>query len=329
MTQTSKRTQHDAHYWATKAQLGSLTLEEERELQDWLERDPRHKGAYVRAQAIRTRVDSIAALAAGVTPAAAKPRRRLARFAFWLGLSGEHRAGLYAALASIALATIGALYFTTGLFGGDSYVSNVGEFRQVALNDGSNMLLNTATKVTVDLRAASREVKLTRGEALFEVAKDSNRPFRVHAGDITVRAVGTAFSVRNEGTRVDIVVSEGTIELSRDGGPPPTQLTANHRATIENGALTRVEAIDPRETDRQLAWRRGRVEFDGQALVEAIAEINRHNRRKVVVTDPQLARHPIVGSFRAIDSEAFATIAAAMLGARVVADENTLRIEAE
>lgn len=329
MTQTSKRIQHDAHYWVTKAQLGPLTPEEESELRNWLASDPRHKGAYVRAQAIRSHVDGITALAAGTTPAAAQPRSSLARFVLWLGSIGERRAGLYAALATMALATFALAYFTSDLFRGESYVSDVGEFRQVALDDGSNMWLNTATKVTVDLGSAAREVKLARGEALFEVAKDAQRPFFVHAGDITVRAVGTAFSVRNDGDRVDVTVTEGIVDVSRDDGSGPIRLTANDRATIEHGAGTRTESLDRRETERQLAWRTGRLEFDGEALAEAVAEINRHNRRKVVVTDPQLARHPIVGSFRAIDSETFATIAASMLNARVVHDGDTLRIEPE
>lgn len=327
MTQTSKRIQHDAHYWAAKAQLGALTPEEQSDLHTWLARDPRHKGAYIRTQAIRAHVERITALAAGTTPAAAQPHRLLTRFISWLGVGSEHRAGFYTALASIVLATGGALYFTTDLFRGDSYVSEVGEFRQVALDDGSSMLLSTATKVIVDLGAASREVKLARGEALFEVAKDPGRPFLVHAGDITVKAVGTAFSVRNDGNRVDVTVSEGAVELSRDGGSLPTRLSANHRATIEASSPARIRSIDRRETDRQLAWRTGRLEFDGQPLAEAVAEINRHNRRKVVVTDPQLARHPIVGSFRAIDGEAFANIAAATLNARVIDDGDTLRIE--
>jgi transmembrane sensor len=78
----------------------------------------------------------------------------------------------------------------------DTYFTGVGEQRMALLADGTRMSLNTATRVRVELGPAQRTVRLEGGEALFEVAKDTNRPFVVRAGGSEVVAVGTVFSVR-------------------------------------------------------------------------------------------------------------------------------------
>ena len=322
MTQASKRIQQEAMAWVLKGRLGSLTSEEATELQHWLTSSSRHLGAYVRANAMRADIERITSLGGGTTPELARPSGILARFGSWLTRHGQGRRGLIAAaIVIVALAGFTCYVYLTG---GDSYVSDIGEFRQVALSDGSTMLLNTASKAVVNLERDTRTIELTKGEALFEVAHDPKRPFLVHAGDLTVKAVGTAFSVRNDDGRIDVIVTEGTVELIR--AESTVRVSANRHATVRRAQPAQIQTLERRETDRQLAWRTGRLEFDGQPLIEAVNEINRHNRRHILVMDPELARHPIVGSFRAIDSEAFATIAAATLDAQVTDDGATLRI---
>jgi transmembrane sensor len=323
MTQASKRIQQEATAWALRARLGSLTPEQTSELQNWLTASSRHLGAYVRANAMHADIERITALGGGTTPDLAKPYGIVARLSSWLMRQGQRRAGLITAAAVVTILLGPASYFY--LTRGDSYVSGIGELRQVGLNDGSIMLLNTSSRAVVKLRRDIRDIELTKGEALFEVAHDPKRPFMVHVGDLTVKAVGTAFSVRNDDARIDVIVSEGTVELIRPGST--VRVGANHHATVRRAQPAQIQTLERRETDRQLAWRTGRLEFDGQPLIEAVNEINRHNRRQILVTDPQLAQHPIVGSFSAIDSEAFARIAAATLNAQLMDDGTAIRIE--
>ena len=80
--------------------------------------------------------------------------------------------------------------------GSEDYATQVGEQRLVVLDDGSRMTLNTNTRVHVSLGSKQRSVEVQQGEALFEVAKDPQRPFVVHAGGSEVVAVGTVFAVR-------------------------------------------------------------------------------------------------------------------------------------
>ena len=87
-----------------------------------------------------------------------------------------------------------------------------------------------------------------------------------------------------------------------------------------------VHSIAAAEAARRLAWREGLLSFDRETLATAVAEINRYNRRQVVVDDARLAAMPIVGRFRTTDIDDFARAAAAALNAQIVVDGAHLRL---
>src|SRR5258708_24248903 len=87
------------------------------------------------------------------------------------------------------------------------YATAIGERKPVTLTDGSKVLLNTDSRIQIDYSAEQRIVRLLQGEAFFEVAHNRARPFLVYAGANVVRAVGTAFSVHVQKSRVAVVVT--------------------------------------------------------------------------------------------------------------------------
>jgi ferric-dicitrate binding protein FerR (iron transport regulator) len=99
-------------------------------------------------------------------------------------------AGLGAAAAACVAVVVGPRLFSA------RYGTALGEIRRVPLSDGSMAAINTDTALDVAMSPRLRHVKLDKGEAWFEVAKDARRPFVVESGPVRVRAVGTAFSVR-------------------------------------------------------------------------------------------------------------------------------------
>jgi transmembrane sensor len=107
------------------------------------------------------------------------------------------------------------------------------------------------------------------------------------------------------------------------------RVAANERVVITRASARRseVHSIAPVEADRQLAWREGMVSFDGESLQTAVAEINRHNRRQIVIDDPALADKPVVGIFRATDLDGFSAAAAEALKARAIRDGDVIRLE--
>ena len=210
-----------------------------------------------------------------------------------------------------------------------TYVSKLGQIRRVKLSDGSRMVLNTETEATVRFDKAHREIELTTGEGLFQVAKDPARPFVVRAGFISVRAVGTVFAVRTAGQRVDVTVTEGVVELvdnSTLGGGVIRRVTANEQATVMETSQVQVQSMPHAEAERRLAWRDGMVDFAGEPLMTAVEEINRHNHRRIVVDDPALASRPVVGMFRANDPDNFAATVAAALGVRSVDQDDAIHL---
>lgn len=305
------RIEAQASKWVVRRDAG-LAPDQQREFDSWIAADARHHGAYVRAQAAWYDTDRVTALA---HPSAMAQERE----------SSDRRpitARFLAIAASIgALAIIATATWLTASPSGETYASEIGEVRRIELSDGSGLILNTNTRATVRYKDTQRDITLDRGEALFNVAHDTSRPFVVRANNILVRAVGTAFTVRVDDTRTDVVVTEGTVDVMREGasGTQTIQrVTANHRVMLASGeSRPDIETVAPEVMERELAWRDGMVAFAGEPLSVAVAEINRHSRHRIHIDDPTLAARPVIGIFHANDAEAFASAAAVTFGARV------------
>jgi transmembrane sensor len=206
------------------------------------------------------------------------------------------------------------------------YGTALGEIRQVPLPDGSVIAINTQSAVEVAMHPDVREITLTRGEAWFRVAHDTQRPFIVSAGRIRVCAVGTAFSVRRHDEGADVQVTEGVVETWTVG-------EEGRRVQVAAGSKAYVAEYEPpkpvqafADIERSLAWREGQIVLEGETLDDAVAQFNRYNPRKLVVSDPDLAGEKLVGQFRATEPLTFAGAVATTLGAKVVEEGDTIRL---
>jgi transmembrane sensor len=192
------------------------------------------------------------------------------------------------------------------------------------------MVLNTDTRATVNFDEAHREIDLSKGEGLFEVAKDPARPFIVRAGPVSVHAVGTVFSVRSLDQRIDVTVTEGVVELVENGGRSDgrviRRVAANESATVMETRQVEVQSIRHDEAERRLAWRDGMLAFAGETLTTAVDEINRHNYRHVVIDDANLAGRRVDGLFRANDPDGFAETVATALGAQAITQDDSIHL---
>lgn len=176
----------------------------------------------------------------------------------------------------------------------DEYRTGMGELRVVMLSDGTHMTLNTSTELGVDLTKTHRTVKVRRGDALFEVAKDPGRPFTVHALEASVIATGTEFMVRatpvTKGSdgQLDVTLIEGQVIVQ--GTRPPEAGTLPARVVMLPGERLRLRRAQGRDSSSEpvvrvdrprvgylLAWKRGELWFDDVTLGEAVAEMNRYS----------------------------------------------------
>ena len=301
-----------AALWAVRRSEG-LSEAQQDDLDAWLARDSRHLGALVRAEAVWTDLDRVAALSG-------RPDRRPER-------SPRRPAWAPASLAAgLVVALLGAGVAHDHLTG--RYVADLGEVRRIALEDGSTMMLNSGSIARVRYEAGERRIELRRGEASFEVAHDADRPFTVRAGDLRVRAVGTEFVVRLEPRQVSVTVSEGVVEVNRPDEGPEARRRIGERDQIiaTNSSPLAAHRLAEDEVARQLAWRDGLLVFDGEPLGDAAAEVNRYAGLPVVIDDPDLRGETFVGVFRLGDSRAFAAAVAATFDAHVSERSGTLHV---
>jgi transmembrane sensor len=229
--------------------------------------------------------------------------------------------------ASLLIAAVGTWYWYA--YVRNTYGTSVGEQRTLTLNDGSTIELDSGSKIRVTYSDRERQVELLDGQALFHVTQDLARPFIVHTKITNIRAIGTQFDVYKKTTGTTVTVVEGRVAVIPTSNPVFSQeerqvpaqpgedsprhmtaertlgagigredgllLAAGEQATIDaQGALAR--AAQP-NIAAATAWTQQQLVFKGTSLHEVADEFNRHNQRRLVVSDPQLAELKITGIF--------------------------------
>lgn len=213
---------------------------------------------------------------------------------------------------------------------------------RLALPDGSVVELKPGTRVETDFTEDQRQVRLAAGDAHFTVAKDATRPFIVTVGKVTVRAVGTAFTISASTGTVEVVVTEGRVRVDDVAGRNliapaaaagqgtvapaeanhPSALDAGQRVVIPIGPDLPAPAprtvATPEMIERAAAWRSVWLEFGEMPLAEVAREFNRHaalNRQRILFTaDEATGRVLVSGTFRADGVDAFVRLLQSSFG---------------
>lgn len=317
--ETAKEIDSVAADWAARLDRGGLSPAEDLELETWLASDPRRAGAFAKARAVSLYSERARALGPTYDPASFEPKPDVTRKP---GLSrrGFLWSGTAAAACTGAVVMGGVAWSSRG----EAYETLRGQMKIVPLSDGSVISLNTASRIRVVFTPHKRTVHLDEGEALFDVARDRNRPFIVLAGQTRVLAASTSFAVRHlADAPVEVLVREGIVEVNAGAlEVPGVQLGANMRASAEpedgHVELASAMSVAPVEVQRAMAWREGRISFEGQTLREAVAEFRRYSDTSIIIDDPAIANEPITGLFQVNDPVGFA---------RAVADSFSLRAD--
>lgn len=288
----------EAAEWRVRAERG-LDVHEERAFSGWLSSSQEHVAAFMEVSVVAEKVEDLVPRAIenhatrDVVPQIhPEPRRPLPRLAISLGLA-----------ASIIL-SIAACWLYLNVWPWKAYSSEIGERPRITLSDGSELLLNTDSRARVRFGKEEREIELLHGEASFKVEHDKSRPFIVVAGDVRVRALGTAFVVRRlEKDDVNVVVSEGSVSIQN--AMESSVVKAKEIATVTPREIQR-GVLTEQQLRQQQAWIDGMAIFSGETIAEAVREINRHNRLKIVVTDEVAAKARIGGAYSLSDPHRFA-----------------------
>lgn len=270
----------------------------------WRAQDPRHEAAVARLEATW---NALQALRDYRPEAATHPDRDL--LASPIGSSRLPRFPRFAGPLAAALTLLAGVWIWRSIAvdgGGLEVATAAGGYERVVLSEGSTLHLNGETRALVRLSLNERRVVVSQGQIHVNVTKDPVRPFVVEAAWVGVRAIGTAFSVRRDPERVEVIVTEGTVGIEQRGRTS-LSLVAGERVTLArmpNSDAT-VERPGREEFRRAQSWMERPVFFSDTPLSEVVEQFNRHNRVRIRLGDPSLRSRPVGGSFRMDSMEAF------------------------
>ena len=337
-THRDRMTDHAA-WWYVRAQDPDFSSADREKFASWLAGSAEHVLEYLSLAAVcqdiyeaseDLDVDALVALAresgdehnvvalmppdsaAGTEPV--EPENRARRPAVWAGAAG------------LLIAVLAGSWLT---WNSRTVVHStvVGEQVSFPLPDGSVVILNARSLAEVDYTQSGRVVRLVVGEALFNVEKDLDRPFRVVTERAMIQALGTSFNVRHRGESTTVTVVKGIVDVrsldepqeeyefgsesgdsadTRAGRPKQARsvrLTAGQQVLMDS-QTTEVTVTDA-DIEKTTSWRERRLVFEAKALSEVVSEFNLYSDRPIVIEGSDLASILISGAFDADDPESF------------------------
>lgn len=312
----------EACHWVAKLDRGNLSLEEKKDLSEWLGRDPMMRRALAEQIGDWSDMDLLSEL----SRLDISPRKQgwAEQVNTWFGWN---RPVVY--LASLfAIALVGLVVLDAGTYPTAEkavmtemvdlgITTAVGEQVSEAMPDGSILHVNTTSVAEVSYSEEERRVELKTGEVFFDVAPDSSRPFVVYAGEISVRAIGTAFAVHLVGGAVEVSVTEGTVEFDSGGSKHLVSadplINANSNSTalgnvaIYSGEQITIDTLPLDVLSRRLAWQSGMLEFKGDPLSQIVEEVSRYTEAEIEILDEDIRDVRLGGYFRIGDIESLAS----------------------
>lgn len=280
----------DAERWHVRLRAADCTAAERMEFQRW-RATSEHAAAYAKTERLWQSFGQLA----GRPELEQLSRQVLADTTPQPSILSRRRLAIAASMLVCAISTGAFVALRDPRTPAVVYATQSGERSTIKLADGSQLILNSATEVSVRLSNDARTLVLGEGEAVFNVAHDPSRPFKVIAGDGEVTALGTRFQVRNEGERITITLLEGRVAVDRH--------TTRQRAQLKPGDQVRFIEGMPEMTRRTVdpgvvsSWTTGRLRFRSTPLAEALDEVNRYSATQIRIADPALANVPISGTF--------------------------------
>jgi ferric-dicitrate binding protein FerR (iron transport regulator) len=194
-----------------------------------------------------------------------------------------------------------------------SFTTKSGERKKIILEDGTSVLLNAKSNLTITkgFNDKYREVTLT-GEAFFDVAHDKSRPFKVHTSDFNINVLGTAFNVK---AYPDEITSEATLirglitmeAVNGNGGTitlKPSQKVTFYKTMVPKESAKLVKPTTPKpeitinhytkikdSTIVETAWTQNRIEIYDQDFDEIKNILEKWYNVEIRFTDPEIEKY--------------------------------------
>ena len=289
----AEEVQQQAAEWLTVLMSDEASEAEHAAWQRWRGADPEHERAWQHIDAVSRRFNGLhrsaaAQALAGTQQQAVNGKRR--QLLAWLGVAAGG----------------GMLAAQTGTWDGvralrADYRTATGERREVVLDDGSVLSLNTGSAVNVRFDDKRRLIELLAGEILVSSGHGagSAAPLVVATREGLVRALGTRFVVRQQDGVSTVEVFESAVEIRpRDSADAPLLLAAGRGVAFSRHAPDAPHAIDAYAD----AWSRGQLIVDDVTLGDFLADLARY-RPGVIDCAPAVAQLRLSGVFPLADTQ--------------------------
>ena len=278
---------HAAAHWFVQLNAAPPTDAQRQAWARWLSERPAHAQAWARVEKLQRQLGVLPGQLSLDTLADARGRRRSALKVLALLLAAG--AGGWSFKASDTGHSLMAQYRT-----------RTGERRPLQLADGTRLDLDTATAIDVDYGNRVRAIRLYHGELLIQTAVDSQqRPFVVHTGQGSVRALGTRFTVRSEAGTTRVAVLHSAVQLRPAQAPGSVlRLEQGQQASFDARAVQPASAMAAGAS----AWAQGMLTVVDWRLADFLAELGRY-RPGVLRCAPQVAQLRLSGAFRLDDTD--------------------------
>lgn len=204
------------------------------------------------------------------------------------------------------------------------YQTVTAQLRDINLPDGSALTLGPNSLVKVNYDLSSRRVDLLQGEAYFDVSKDSRRPFYVESERTSVKVVGTRFDVRRLAQATSVSVVEGIVQVfnGKDSARLnasrllPTTLLAGQYAHSDGDG--EIEVKDAANGHELVAWKQGRLVYQGAELRNVVADANRYTKaRSIRLHDEVLEQQTVTLSVNVDNLDELPLMLAQLMGLKI------------
>lgn len=160
--------------------------------------------------------------------------------------------------------------------------------RKIILADGTIVWLRPQSRLTYADDDLSRNATLS-GAGLFEVSKDSRRPFTIHCGDVQVKVVGTSFHLKSTGPGIELKVLAGKVNISSASDTSGIDVSSKEMAHYADGEVKKQpmnsEEIRTLTTDTEYD-----MQFTNTPMQEVLNRIEQKFDVKIDVEDARLKR---------------------------------------
>ena len=284
-----------AEAWLARLQSPDCTQAEREAFEQWRAAYASRSRDFTQAERIHRQASALAADPLLVASAKTARRRSATR---------AHRKQFMRRAAIPAVAAV-ALIFSIGYWRNEMgrvttqhFATTTGEVRTLQLTDGSKVVLDTASAMTVRYSAGTREVTLEAGRAQFDVVHTAARPFTVHAGNGVIEDIGTRFQVRDQDGGATVTLIEGQISVDLPEARWHRTLKPGQEVSYHSDVGDIVREVDLADA---LGWTHGDLVFKDSNLGELVDEMNRYSQTKLLLGDDSLRTLTVSGVFHAGD----------------------------